>query len=179
MEEENHSQLELFSQAKDYGNLTTRANNPFITYIRNYERTILIIIGFIITGVISFSLGIEKGKRTAMLNTNAHLDLATKIQLPAPIVTPNRYPVEKQEMTKQPETKTYLQNYTIQVASYQTQKYAQKEAEVLKQRGIAPLVLSKGSYSVICVGNFSNKETAKSLLSELKKQYRDCFIRRL
>ncbi|MFH1127974.1 MAG: SPOR domain-containing protein, partial [Candidatus Omnitrophota bacterium] len=70
-------------------------------------------------------------------------------------------------------------NYTIQVASYQTKKGAQKEAEIIKKKGLSVSVLSKGAYSILCVGNFKDKQKAKLVLVELKKRYRDCFIRRL
>ena len=75
--------------------------------------------------------------------------------------------------------KDIRKHYTVQVASFQTRKYAQKEAEVLRKKGFSPLVLPKGKYSILCVGNFSSRETAKPLLSKLRQRYRDCFVRRL
>jgi hypothetical protein len=65
------------------------------------------------------------------------------------------------------------------VASYQSKTHAQKEAEALRKKGVTPLVLSKGDYIIVCVGNFSNRDAAKSLLLDLRKRYQDCYIRRL
>lgn len=162
MEKVKYSQLELFSESKDYAEVKTRAAHKlFLGYIRNYEKVILIIIGFTITGIISFSLGIEKGKKL----------IGQTVQV-KPVI-------EKQALIKEPVRKDSLYNYTIQVASYQSKISAQKEVDRLRKKGHLPLVLSKGKYRVVCVGNFSDKKMATTLVLELKKQYRDCFIRRL
>ena len=178
MNKENRTQLELFSQIKNYNQRKTGEPNPFWSFIWDYEKMIFIIIGFIVTGIVSFSLGVEKGKK----------NVATKMQLPtqkqeAPVkIQPQK---DKQIIIQnQPEqlavrVDILKPNYTIQIASYQTKTYAQKEAELLRKKGFLPLVLPKGRYTIVCVGNFSNQNLAKSLLSELKKRYQDCFIRRL
>ena len=44
--------------------------------------------------------------------------------------------------------------YTIQLASYKSKSFAQKEAELLKKKGFVPLVIPKGSYTILCVGKF-------------------------
>jgi len=170
MESQNNSQLELFSQTKNLSDLKARkAGNPFLAYIWNYEKTILTIIGLVTMSIISFSLGVEKGKRLSMAKFNSRLDIALTAPASIPKVTEK---VEEKVEEKAP-------GYTIQLASYKTKTHAQKETELLKKKGLSPLVLSKGSYAVLCVGNFSNRETAQSLLSELRKRYRDCYIRRL
>ena len=194
MDKENNSQLELFSQGKAYGNTKSGATHKsFLGYIRGYEKTSLMIITFIITVIISFSLGVEKGKKTRVANSGTRLDLALKIQQPVAVKTaalpaqPSKLPVpqpqpvlEKRNVMPQQESQEYIHNnYTIQLASYQNKTSAQKEAEALKKRGLTPLIVSKGKFSVLCVGNFPNKKTAESLLVELKKRYRDCLIRRL
>lgn len=175
MERENHSQLELFSQAKSENELKRRLPHHLFSFIQNYEKAILAFICFIITAIVSFSLGVEKGKKVAVYNQ-------IKINEPRSLIKTDKeqvQPVQKQESIQPPKVKEYIENYTIQLASYQTKTYAQKEAEVLRKRGLVPVILSKSGYTVLCVGNFPNKEMAKPLLSELKKHYRDCFIRRL
>ncbi|MCK5214955.1 MAG: SPOR domain-containing protein [Candidatus Omnitrophica bacterium] len=69
--------------------------------------------------------------------------------------------------------------YTIQVASFKKEKHAQKEAMNLKEKGYEIRVMSKGSYSIVCVGKFSHKDEAKKFSKKLKKKYKDCLIRRL
>ena len=69
--------------------------------------------------------------------------------------------------------------YTIQVASFKDEKYAQKEAMALKNRNFDVFVISKGNFSIVCVGKFSKKDEANGILAKLKKNYNDCLVRRL
>jgi len=164
MEKIKPSQIELFSQIKDYNQKKEGVSESFWSYIRNYEKTIFIILGLIITGIVSFALGVQRGR------------LADKTQISKPVKT---VIAEQASTVKLQEEPRSAQNYTIQIATYQTKAYAQKEADSLKKRGFAPLILPKGTYTIVCVGNFSDQKTAKPLLSELKKRYQDCFMRRL
>lgn len=208
MGKEDNYQLELFSKIKGYNENKTRISSSFLTYIWKYEKTILIIICFIITGIISFSLGVEKGKRLTVLKINSYIDMSGKMlpsisesnrgtrqRLDVPVIekvgktqtlvsnriaTPIKDTQPKEAaLSNQQEVKGVTQGYTIQVATYRTKTHAQKEAEVLRKRGLSSSVLSKSNFSVVCVGNFSNQKAAEPLLSKLKKQYQDCYIRRL
>lgn len=175
---QNNSQLELFSDIKDDSNSYGAANKPFLTRIRGYEKLILIIFGFTLTGIISFSLGVEKGKKNIVTKINSRLDVAQKKAKPSPNqnvkVTST---IKLSQQYKAPAIKTAY--YTIQLASYENGTHAQKEAETLKKKGFLPAVLPKGRHMIICVGNFANQQTAQPLLANLRKRYKDCFIRRL
>lgn len=168
VERKDYSQLELFSQSEDSGKRINSSRIFFLGYVRGYEKATLLFVCFIAVGIISFSLGVEKGKRLAAVpKPSIRFDLAA-VQAPKPDVQkPTQVTVSKP------------QNYTIQLASYQSKTYAEKQAGLLKKKGFTALVLLKGSYTILCVGNFANKETARPLLSELKKKYHDSFIRRL
>lgn len=181
MEKGNFSQLELFSKNQGHSRIKKDSTCTFFSYICNYEKIIFIIIGFIITGIVSFSLGVEKGRKTATLKLDSHLDMAASDKKGSVEIQP-----ATPAQTTKPEQARYVseekkapQNYTIQVATFETATYAQKEAEQLRKKGFVTLVVPKGKYNIVCVGNFYSKETAKSLLAELKKRYQDCFIRRL
>jgi len=164
------SQLELFSQSNITGinSPARRKSGSFKTFYAHYQKVILMIIAFISTGIIAFSLGVEKGRRTVAIKSNLYFDTAQKLQAPAntqKIIRPE-YPAVTAAAEAQ---KQNLQGaYTIQVATYQE-----------KTNGFTALIISKGIHSVLCVGNFSNKETARPFLAQLKKRYHDCFIRRL
>ncbi len=181
MRGKNNFQLELFSQSKNSGEIKSRRNNAFLDLIWNYEKTILIIICLCFTGIASFALGVEKGKRLALLKNNSRLDVALNIETPKAVAVNQAAQQQPQQgIPEGPGLKDYSKKaYTIQLASYRTRTYAQKEAKELKNKGLSPLVLSKGNYTVLCVGNFTNKEKAQPLLSELKKRYQGCYIRRL
>lgn len=185
MDKQNSIQLELFAQSRDSAEKRNRISDSFLTYIWNYEKTILIIITMVITGIISFSLGVERGKRLSLLNNNPRFDAALEIRPAATKPDPKQTTQQQQSYPLRPgnnaatTVKEYNLIYTIQLASYKTKESAQKEAQVLKKRGLLPLVLYKGDYAVLCVGNFSNREAARSPLSQLRKHYQDCYVRRL
>lgn len=187
MEREHNSQLELFSQDAESGKITSRTTDySFLKRIWAYERSILVIIAIVITGIISFSLGVEKGKRLAAVRNTARFDVALKTQNPKPqpvlkqIIRQERYdnlPIKANQDTGS--ENLLASGYTIQLASYKTKGYAQKEADQLKRSGLSPIILSKGNYTILCVGNFPTQEKAQSLLSELSKRYKGCYTRRL
>jgi len=190
MKTENDYQFELFSSHKNYS-AKKSPPRPFFTYIRGYEKAVLIIIGIFVASVISFSAGVEKGKRVAL----SKLDL-TQAEKPAAIENkiipqsaaplqapqPQRLPiVVTREMPKvllQPQ-KAASGAYTVQLASFKARTEAQREADKLKKKGLIPVILAKGKYLILCVGNFSSKEPAKQLVLQLQKRYKDCYVRRL
>lgn len=198
--EKNNVQLELFSQNKRSESEKKTASVAFLNYICGYEKTVLVLIAFIITAVIFFCLGVEKGKNLAVKNADSHLDMASAVEPGKPQITVQTtsqqliqskpdvqqedilkpLPREKKDKAVKPIQKQQdMGNYTIQIATYQTRANAQKEADILKKKGLSALVLSKNAYTILCVGRFLDKRTAKTTLVELKKKYNDCFIRRL
>lgn len=177
MKNQDYSQLELFSSSKDYSGIKTQTpRRLFFGRIRNYEKKILITIAFVITGIVSFSLGVEKGKRTQLSKATFHMDMARKSE-PAPEVNKQTYqtpaPAADNKQIKN------LHNYTVQVASFKNRSLAEKETERLKKMGYEPLLFPKGNFVIVCVGNFNDKKIAQNMQSKLKKRYGDCIIRRL
>lgn len=180
-------QLELFSGA-DNGPLAAsrKKNSSHFKRLRNYERMILMIIGIAATAIISFSFGVEKGKNLSLLQNNSRFDIGiqTRQVLPhqakneeAPVAVQPKNNIKIDEAGKLPLQEKIA--FTIQLASYKTKSYAEKEAKALKKKGFSPLILTKGNYVVLCVGGFTNKENALSLLTQLEKKYNGCRIRRL
>lgn len=185
MNKTNYSQLELFSGSGEPATPVKRQEqNQFLVFLKNHEKSILLIIGFLTTATLAYCIGIERGKKTARVYQTSFIDVASKPQGEVPTVeakTPSMalasQPVPAKGSLQEPGTG--LDAYTVQVATFQTKKLAQKAAEALKNRGHAPIILSKGKYTIVCVGSFPNKEKARPLLSELKKTFHDCYIRRL
>jgi len=177
MENKEDNQLELFSGAEGIPIKPQDSGKRFFNYVRSYEKTIIVIIGFVLTGIISFSLGVEKGKRLSMLKPNNHFDLAitqSHVRAVAPVVQQkNPQPLPQQPAVLQ------KQGYVIQLGSFKTRSNAQREAESLKKKGFQPIFINKGDYILLCVGNFTKKEAAEPQLTELRKLYQDCFLRRL
>lgn len=145
-EKQDYSQPELFTQNLDNGNFKARLpRDPFFLRIRRYEKIILLIMLLVLTGIVSFSAGVESGHR-AVLSADSGLN----------------------------------QNiYTIQVAAFKNKGLALKTAKLLTEEGISPMIFAKGDYIILCVGKFSNQESAQPLLSQLQRTYAGCRIRRL
>jgi len=70
-------------------------------------------------------------------------------------------------------------SFTIQVAAFKNKPLALQEAKRLSKEGLSPMVFAKGDYIVLCVGKFSNQESAQPLLIQLQRTYAGCRIRRL
>jgi len=188
MADENNSQLEMFSKTTS-GDQQETLRGSFFSYVRAYEKTIFLILGMIVTGIVSFSFGVEKGKSITASAANSRFDTAavqlkTPPGLSGPAAANRITPDEVQAATASAISKAGARPegsgaYTIQLASFNNRFNAQKELTALKKRGFSALILSGGKYVVLCVGNFSSKEKAQGLLSEFKKRYKSCYIRRL
>jgi cell division septation protein DedD len=165
------------------------------------EFLIVILIVFIVLCVISFALGVEKGRRIAIqkaalpvkepkeqIPAQLSTEYSRQLEVPSPqILSSERKPDEakaaliKKEPTTQkkelPVSLPQVSIYTIQVASYSKEEEAKREVERLKQNGLKAFMLQKGKYSIVCVGDFKNKTEASVLQKTLRKNYPDCLIR--
>lgn len=145
-EKQDNQQPELFTQGLNNGDFKPRIpKDPFFLRIRGYEKAILLIMGLALTGIISYSVGVENGKRVILTENNS----------------------------------VGQEGFTIQVAAFKNKGLALRHAQLLTQEGLAPMVFTKGSYIILCVGKFSNQESAQPLLIQLQRTYAGCRIRRL
>ncbi|MCX5699877.1 MAG: SPOR domain-containing protein [Candidatus Omnitrophica bacterium] len=146
VEKQDYSQSELFSPGENSGQYKPRSHkNPFFLRFRGYEKVMLLIMGLVLTSIISFSLGVEKGKRVGWVKNNT----------------------------------TDQAGYTIQVATFKNKQLALGEVQLLLKEGLTPMVFAKRGYIILCVGKFSNQESARPLLIQLQRTYAGCRIRRL
>ncbi len=179
MKTENNSQLELFGDIKGALGQAPQKRGSFFGRMQGYEKKVLLVICFIVVAIAAFSLGVEKGKK---ITPEVNL-VAAKTQVVLPEAPEKQAPalMRKEDSVNPKEAKSPLERYTIQVASYKTARYAQQEAEEFRKKGLTPLIITKGVYTVLYVGNFPDQEAAKSALSELKRQkrYAGSMVRRL
>jgi hypothetical protein len=146
VEKQDYSQSELFSAPDNSGQYKGRLpKNPFFLRIRGYEKAMLLIMGLVLISIISFSLGVERGKRVAWGNHNT-IDQA---------------------------------GFTVQVVTSKNKQLILQEVQRLLKEGLTPIVFTKGDIIVLCVGKFSNQESAQPLLIQLQRTYVGCRIRRL
>ncbi|MBU0710294.1 MAG: SPOR domain-containing protein [Candidatus Omnitrophica bacterium] len=181
MDKEKTSQLELFSaEIPGVKEKNNSFGKPFIFRVRGHEKIIMSIIGGLIIGIISFSMGVEKGKKLTLATeeniVSPEIKISEKKVMPVKAIEPVKAvePVRAEEKILVDDA-----HYTIQLACYKNKSFAEREAEALKQKGLTPLILTKGNYIVLCVGKFPNKDKAKPLLPELTRRYKGCYIRGL
>jgi hypothetical protein len=182
-----NSQLELFSDSQRAGSGADSSRRwSFFKVIRGYEKITLSIMAVGVMGIISFSLGVERGKQIVLtqlrlkaMPQDRQVDQIQKTTRKTSQPAPQSLPPENKGANILNAQELERQGYTIQLASYKNISFAQREANDLKKKGYLPVVLSKGNWVVLCVGNFSSRNKAGRLLSELRKRYSDCTIRRL
>ena len=185
MDKADTEELDLFAQ-NTAGARRRSAGSGFLLYFRRYERAIMILIAFMVTAIVAFALGVEQGKRyvraQAPVRVEHKLEDAWPHRLPAPTPAAEPKSAPKPEAPQAPVALVKSvpgYNYTIQVASYKNRALAQNEADDLRKKGFASTIMVKGAYMVLCVGKFPDKESARSLLTQLSKQYQGCLIRRI
>ncbi len=195
MTKDNYSQTDLFLGSSGEGENKPTSRRPMLSYVRGYEKFIIFILCGMVLSIISFSLGVEKGKRLSVSSAIDQKTAASKKNIQSeepsvrtlkPVINPtDNFIVKPQDDSSSVvavkfDTKAQSgERYTIQVASFKTSSLAHREAKELERRGFSTIVSSKGKYVILCVGNFADREEAKTTLSQLKKKYEDCFIRRL
>lgn len=179
-------QLELFKFDQDDSKISKREKYrpKFFSLVRVHEKAISMVIIFLIVSLVSFSLGVEKGKGLATKQPEQREEKKffaelTKERVDEPKGRIAEDSTEEKQSLKEEEKKKDISKYTVQVATFKTETYAQKEAERLKKKGHLALIVPSGTYLTVCVGNFSEKQKARISLNQLKETYRDCFIRRL
>lgn len=199
----NPAQLELF----DLHNQEAHGNSPKAdplqqAKVRGYQKVIFQAIAFIFVGLVSFSLGVEKGRKpiarvTPQASETSSVpfvplsevingaNVSDKPQKPEPDVKEESGSLlaknQKQLKILKPQQGaiTAKAQWTIQVASISRSKNVKKELSHLENKGYHAFGLVKGKYTVICVGKFAAKDHAQNSLAKLKTKYPDCQIRKL
>ena len=199
--EKDNTQKELFEfqapkkQPRKFGQLFQQADFAFSL---NAERLVFVAIGIIMLLVISFALGVERGKavsgkaseaRTALAQatipaTAQHIQgqpAAAKVQLttvqPQPAAVKIQPAAVKAQSTAAKAQPAAAKPYTVVAAAFSKEAFAIKESSRLKSNGLDPFVYYKEPYYLVCVGSFANKASAQKVLNRVRQMYRDAYVR--
>lgn len=205
----NQSQFELFPGTTGEPIENTAPRFIFSRVVLTFENLVVIFVFMIVSLVVAFSMGVERGRVKARLarpvaqlanpgvvQTSVMPDPQISVPVSArPVVVSNvavRTAAGVSRQVLQPvavvepvmarptgREKGVDKGYTVQVASYKKEAVARKEAGDLKRQGLESFVAVKGNYSIVCVGKFSSEDQAKQMLAKLKKRYKDSMIRSL
>jgi len=192
MDKKDDSQLELFMQTeKETRAIGCPRDIGVLSQMKAHEKPIILAILFIACGIISFSLGVKRGKALALIKTTSMINLAKKnntvrsqaiaaanVKKIGSELTHRAAAITKKPAIQQADL-TVSENYAIQVASFRTRKNAEKEASFLEKKGFSTLIRNKGEYAVVYVGKFPDRKKADSVFNELRKKYSDCVMRRM
>jgi len=167
-----------------------------------HTKTYLAIVGITLLMISSYALGIEKGKRIAkqtfadasrnLVKENQqdnvskpqdqqHITQQQKdLKVEQPKIPVIKNETKKETTTTQPLLENNFKGYIIQVATYKKDSsYSQREISALEKRGYKIHLIPSGEYLQVCAGTFNTKEDAMSHMKELKKIYKDCYIRKI
>ncbi len=127
----------------------------------SWENLVLSVIVLIMLLALFFSLGVEKGKVTAM----------KKEPTPAERVQPTFATPLKVEKVTGP--------YTIQVMALKKIEDAQKEAASLNGMGYKAFLIQSGGLYGICIGRYSTPADANNGVIQIKGKYPSAYIRKI
>ena len=206
------AQFEFFPDSGRTQDETKRPHFMAARFNLSIENLVIFSIVSIMVVIFAFSLGVERGKRIALVS----FPTSAVPQTPAaagivPVSVKAVKPVERKwffqkeqpvqaaadtldkgiakialkmdvpaaEASPVKESVPAAGGFTIQVASYKSEKGAQREASVLKGKGYQVFMLPKGQHIALCVGSFQSKMDANVFGKKLKGKYQDFVVRRL
>lgn len=152
------------------------------------ENLVLASIIIIMVVVLSFSLGVERGKG---ISSTAGTRLGTGVSkinrksrsvLSAEKTRPKDSAAEASRHAMEGAvslTKDEVSRYTIQVATFSEETTAIKVIDSLKKQGFSAFILSNKGKFHVCTGRYSTKKEAVADLSKFKDRYGDCFVRNI
>jgi hypothetical protein len=149
------------------------------------ESLVIFTILGIMVALFSFSLGVERGKHLAAQALDERVSVAWNVgartiaaapAVAAVVTGTMAAPVQRPLVNRGFMLPTV--RYTLQAATYGNEEYAQQDALALKAKHFQPFLIKNGKYWLLCVGNFSNKESAAALLRKLPGEYRSSQVRR-
>jgi len=173
-------QKELFDQfRKEKGRLERiadrmrdRRRRPHL-YIP-VENIVFAAIIFIMSLVLAFALGVERGRRRAPVAREAGPGGAESVVMQPIVVTPAKSekpdtkPVEKRELP-----------YTVQLVSYRQRKQAESERDRLASGNVDAFIVTSGRWFQVCAGRYENVKEADAAREKFRKEYRGCFVKKI
>lgn len=166
-----------------------------ITLNLSYENLVLFFIIFIMLLVVSFSLGVEKGRGLIVGNdkvrTTGHIHKAVAKKAPA-TEEKNEIILSEKGGSNMPEivvSSEIIENkiieastkpYTIQVIAFKKEdRRVEIEIERLKKEGYEVFIMPSKEWAQVCVGRYANKKSSTEDLGILRKRYPTCYIRKI
>jgi cell division septation protein DedD len=165
---------------------TSFLEKNFITL--RLDQTIGLTLVLLVVYVLTFSWGVEKGKKSShesqVIRSASHETLpsvAPQAVVASVAITPSatltegaavrEVPIAVSELPK-PVAKVAKPDgkYTIQHVTYMTQSAADREIQKLAQKGYSSFVIPSGKHLQVCIAAFNSRQEASQLLKQLRAQ---------
>jgi|GEM_PF-1213176 len=145
----------------------------------SYENLVFFIILFIMSGIIFFMLGVEKGRYDIICRLKKERKIYTSSTARK---EPRNEIIQKVGLTQgqiqqaPKETDKVKGLYIIQVASFKDKAIAEKEMMALRKVGLNANIKISGDYYRLYIDDIKTERDAKIVLNKLKDRYHDCYI---
>ena len=195
-------QGELFRDESSISGLGSldRARKSFLSRHQltlTYDKLLLVLIAWVIVFALTYSFGVEHGKRTVEKSLEsllpAHTDtvsLTVEPKTPPSEASPNeetiilvnQEPAADAEPAPRPFPVADLAkegSYTVQLVTYADEKQAVREIDHLKTKGHEVFVIPSGHYYQVCANYFDDKVKARNFLKQFSElgRYPDAYVR--
>jgi len=152
---------------------------PFITV--SIENLVFITIIIIMVTVLSFSLGVERGKRLGNAKIIRPEKNYTKIEKK---ITKPAFLKDNLDNTQAAEVKQEqviirdkTRRYTIQIVAYRDKGTAEKKVSSLREEKRSAFIIPENGLFQVCIGRYKTLKEAKADVKNLQSKYSDCFTR--
>lgn len=150
--------------SKKTGFLIPRIKDSIVIH---HENIVFFSIGFLVSCIICFSLGVEKGRRDMVRAT-------TPVERIIVAGAEKQKPARARITTETVPAET--KGFVVQLATVKNKSSAEKEVNKLISDGYNARVRKSGEYYQIYVGVFNKEAEADSLKQKLISRYNDCYV---
>lgn len=151
----------------------------FLPYVRiPVEHTIILGIVILVLLVISYAVGVERGKQISSVKTTRVAQDAARAPRPGPEGAAQPEAGGTAEVPQVSQNAEVEYPYLIQLVSFKKEKYAEREVEKLKKAGKDAFFVKTGEWYPVSVKGYRTIGETREAKNVFNKEYPDCFIRR-
>jgi cell division protein FtsN len=152
----------------------------------SYENIVFLVIAFVMSCVIFFTLGVEKGRRDVGYvkdkgETRSSQGSQEAFRQSLPPVTKSRdlRRIEAKEVKAQETSRDREgEYYTVQLAAFRSKEAADRERAELKKNGYNAGIRISGDYYQLFIDGIKTKKDAQTIVNKLKNKYNDCYVKK-
>lgn len=183
----NQFQRDLFGEFEKPQNRSKRIHDilPRTVSIRiPLERLVFICIAIMMALVVVFAAGVERGRARKAKTQETLVPDAALVEPVLPIVVQKQLKmpvVVKPPQDPAPSIRPSAEEarFTIQAVTFRKKDDAEASVGELSGDGFEAFIVPSGGYFQVRVGRYPDKGSAQKDLKRIRKQFSDCYIRKL